>query len=73
MSKAFTRENDDAGEDEPAEPAEPAVARFYMTPAGYDRLRQELKRLVEVERAEGGRTQCWTVSPAPAGTRASRQ
>lgn len=62
MSKAFTRENDDAGEDEPAEPAEPAVARFYMTPAGYDRLRQELKRLVEVERPEVVRTVSWAAS-----------
>lgn len=62
MSKAFTRENDDAEEDEPAQPAEPPVARFYMTPAGYGRLREELKRLVEVERPEVVRTVSWAAS-----------
>jgi transcription elongation factor GreB len=62
MSKAFTRENDDAEEDEPAPPAELPVARFYMTPAGYDRLRAELKRLVEVERPEVVRTVSWAAS-----------
>lgn len=62
MSKAFTRENDDAEEDEPAEPAQPSVSRFYMTPAGYDRLRAELKHLVEVERPEVVRTVSWAAS-----------
>ena len=62
MSKAFTRENDDAEDDEPAEAVEPAVSRFYMTPAGYDRLRQELKRLVEAERPEVVRTVTWAAS-----------
>jgi transcription elongation factor GreB len=62
MSKAFTRENDEAEEDEPAEPAELPVSRFYMTPAGYDRLRSELKRLVEVERPEVVRTVSWAAS-----------
>ncbi len=62
MSKAFTRENDDAEEDEPAEPAEPSVSRYYMTPAGYGRLRSELKRLVEFERPEVVRTVSWAAS-----------
>lgn len=62
MSKAFTRENDDAEEDELAEPAEPAVSRYYMTPAGYGRLRAELKHLVEVERPEVVRTVSWAAS-----------
>ena len=62
MSKAFTRENDAAEEDEPAEPAELPVSRFYMTPAGYDRLRSELKQLVEVERPEVVRTVSWAAS-----------
>ena len=62
MSKAFTRENDDAEEDEPAEPAELPVARFYMTPAGYGRLKGELKRLVELERPEVVRTVSWAAS-----------
>lgn len=62
MSKAFTRENDDAEEEEPAAPAELPVARYYMTPAGYDRLKGELKRLVEVERPEVVRTVSWAAS-----------
>ena len=62
MSKAFTRENDDAEEDEPAAPSEPTVSRYYMTPAGYDRLRAELKSLVEVERPEVVRTVSWAAS-----------
>jgi transcription elongation factor GreB len=62
MSKAFTRENDDAEEDEPIEPAQPSVPRYYMTPAGYDRLRAELKSLVEVERPEVVRTVSWAAS-----------
>ena len=62
MSKAFTRENDEAEEDEPAEPATPAVSRFYMTPAGYDRMRAELKHLVEVDRPEVVRTVSWAAS-----------
>jgi transcription elongation factor GreB len=62
MSKAFTRENDDAEEDEPAEPAQPQVDRYYMTPAGYDRMRAELKHLVEVDRPEVVRTVSWAAS-----------
>ena len=62
MSKAFTRESDAAEEDEPAEPLAPAVDRFYMTPAGYARLKAELKQLVEVERPEVVRTVSWAAS-----------
>ena len=62
MSKAFTRENDDAEEDAPVEPAEPAVQRYYMTPAGYARMRAELKALVEVDRPEVVRTVSWAAS-----------
>ncbi len=62
MSKAFTRENDDAEEDEPAEPSEPSVSRYYMTPAGYARMRAELKHLVEVDRPEVVRTVSWAAS-----------
>ena len=62
MSKAFTREIDDAGEDDPVEVAGPAVSRYYMTPAGYARLRSELKQLVEIERPEVVRTVSWAAS-----------
>lgn len=52
MSKAFTREADDAPE--PAAPARssalPAGARNYLTAAGAHRLQGELERLLHVER-----------------------
>ena len=53
MSKAFTRENDAAEEDdgdEPALPPLPAGTRNYMTPQGYARLRAELLGLLDAER-----------------------
>ena len=62
MSKAFTREVDDAEEEEPVEAAAPAVSRYYMTPSGYARLRSELKRLVEIERPDVVRTVSWAAS-----------
>lgn len=62
MSKAFTRENDDAEEEELAEPSAPEVDRYYMTPAGYGRLRAELRSLVETERPEVVRTVSWAAS-----------
>jgi transcription elongation factor GreB len=52
MNKAFTREDDDAPENAP----EPAPARLpegtknYITPAGFQRLRDELIHLTKVER-----------------------
>ncbi len=54
MSKAFTREGDDAPEDDGAElaPPLPAGARNYMTPGGFARLSAELDRLVRKERPE---------------------
>ena len=62
MSKAFTRENDQADEDEPVPVAAPVSGRFYMTPAGYARLKAELKRLVEIERPETVRVVHWAAS-----------
>jgi transcription elongation factor GreB len=55
MNKAFTKESDgdeDDGDDSatPAQPALPAGARNYMTPAGYRRLRAELLQFLDVER-----------------------
>jgi len=52
VSKAFTKE-DDAAEDElPDEPqvALPAGAKNYITPSGFARMRDELKRLQHDER-----------------------
>ena len=58
MSKAFTRESEDEGEAPVAEPA-PPPARNYISPAGYARLKAELKALVELERPEVVRTVSW--------------
>ncbi len=51
MSKAFTKETDDGGEDD-IEPqaALPAGAKNYMTPKGFRRLQAELQNLLQVER-----------------------
>ena len=54
MSKAFTRETatetNDGDDDAPGLPPLPPGGKNYITPAGYARLRAELKELIEVER-----------------------
>lgn len=65
MSKAFTRENDDADADDDGlpEPQHPIQgAKNYITPAGYARLQAELRALVERERPEVVRTVSWAAS-----------
>jgi len=65
MSKAFLREEDAAETPAPVVPAVatlPAGRRNYMTPAGYARLKAELKQLVEIERPEVVRTVSWAAS-----------
>jgi transcription elongation factor GreB len=57
MSKAFVRETED--DDEPLAEQAPAPVRNYISPAGYARLRAELKQLVEAERPEVVRTVSW--------------
>jgi len=57
MSKAFTRESE-VEEELAVEPA-PPPAKNYISPAGYARLKGELKQLVEVERPEVVRTVSW--------------
>ncbi|WP_028451403.1 transcription elongation factor GreB [Chitinilyticum aquatile] len=53
MSKAFTRENEHADDDElPAELKVPVGSRNYMTPGGWQRLKNELYQLVHKERPE---------------------
>ena len=60
MSKAFTREREDGDDEGAAVPdAAPPPPRNYITPAGYARLKAELKQLVEVERPEVVRTVSW--------------
>jgi transcription elongation factor GreB len=62
MSKAFVRE--DAPQEEDAPPAPPAApgGKNYMTPAGFARLKAELKSLVELERPEVVKTVTWAAS-----------
>ncbi len=53
MSKAFTKEQDSPDDDEPElEAGQPQGVKNYITPAGYARLKAELKRLLDVERPE---------------------
>ena len=53
MNKAFTREPDGDDDEEdgvPGAPPIPAGTRNYMTPQGYQRLRNELLQLIDDER-----------------------
>ncbi len=53
MNKAFVKEADDDSDDEdglPGLPPLPAGVRNYLTPQGYQRLRQELMTLLDDER-----------------------
>jgi transcription elongation factor GreB len=51
MNKAFTRENDDADDDEVPDTAQPLpTGKNYITQSGYDRLRNELMSLIDEER-----------------------
>ena len=64
MSKAFTRENDAAPDDDEGDetaglPPLPPGARNYVTPAGYARLRGELKELLDGERPKVVETVSW--------------
>ncbi len=63
MSKAFTREQDGAQEEELAPEAEqPRGVKNYITPAGYARMQAELKRLLDVERPETVSIVHWAAS-----------
>ncbi|WP_431862691.1 transcription elongation factor GreB [Azospirillum sp.] len=52
MSKAFTKESDRDDEDDGADgaPSIPKGVKNYITPAGFQRLQDELKHLLRVER-----------------------
>lgn len=64
MSKAFTREQADAPDDEvePAVSPLPPGSRNYMTPGGFARLKGELERLTDKERPEVVATVAWAAS-----------
>ena len=63
MNKAFTRENDDDGDDDlPAEQRLPASTKNYLTPGGWRRLKEELYHLVHRERPEMVQVVNWAAS-----------
>jgi transcription elongation factor GreB len=62
MSKAFTKENSEAPEEELEAPPIVAGSKNYISPAGFARLKAELRELVEVERPEVVRTVAWAAS-----------
>ena len=63
MSKAFVREPQEDDEAEaPEAPALPAGGKNYISPAGFARLKAELKRLVEAERPEVVKTVAWAAA-----------
>jgi transcription elongation factor GreB len=63
MSKAFTREQDAADDEEDgALPSLPAGGRNYITPQGYARLRTELLHLIDDERPKVVEVVHWAAS-----------
>ena len=50
MNKAFTKESDDADDDDLQLPSLPVNGRNYITPAGHARIRAELLDLIDNER-----------------------
>jgi transcription elongation factor GreB len=64
MSKAFVKESHSEPEerDEREDAALAAGAKNYISPAGFARLKAELKRLVEVERPEVVKTVAWAAA-----------
>jgi transcription elongation factor GreB len=65
MSKAFTKESDapeDDGGDDAPELAIPKGAKNYITPAGADRLKAELHKLLHEERPTLVQTVSWAAS-----------
>ena len=64
MSKAFTKENPDAPDDDEdiVLPALPAGTKNYMTPGGHGRLKAELEHLITVDRPEVTRVVSWAAS-----------
>src|SRR5919202_1781075 len=64
MNKAFVKEGNNADDDdlENALPAIPAGAKNYITPQGYQRIKDELLQLIDVERPEVVRVVHWAAS-----------
>lgn len=63
MSKAFTREDaGDEDDDLPPEVDDAPPAKNYITPSGHRRMKEELLRLLDVDRPEVVRIVSWAAS-----------
>lgn len=63
MNKAFVKESEADDDDlEAGMPPIPPGAKNYITPAGYQRLKDELLQLIDVERPEVVRLVSWAAS-----------
>jgi transcription elongation factor GreB len=63
MSKAFVKESQGEPEEEAREDSTiPAGAKNYISPAGFARLKAELKQLVEVDRPETVKVVSWAAA-----------
>jgi len=62
MNKAFVKETDDDDELEGAVPSIPPGTKNYMTPEGHRRMKEELLRLIDVDRPEVVRVVSWAAS-----------
>ena len=63
MNKAFVKESDDGDDDLDAHlPEVPAGTKNYITPAGYQRIKDELLHLIDVDRPEVVRIVHWAAS-----------
>lgn len=62
MNKAFTKESDDADDDEPQLPLLPSGGKNYITPQGYARIRAELLDLIDNERPKVVEIVHWAAS-----------
>ncbi|WP_447920400.1 transcription elongation factor GreB [Achromobacter aegrifaciens] len=63
MNKAFVKESDNEDDDDlPQAQALPAGTKNYLTPGGYERLRDELTHLMNVERPSVVQVVSWAAS-----------
>jgi transcription elongation factor GreB len=65
MSKAFTKESDTEDDSQPgeeSEPVQPVGVKNYITPSGFQRLRDELRFLLTRERPAVTKVVAWAAS-----------
>ncbi len=63
MSKAFTKETDqEEPENDQPDTSLPAGSKNYITPTGFEKLREELQNLLRVKRPEMVKTVSWAAS-----------